>query len=55
MFIPPGTMSFAFTDAVNEAFEHLRVPLFYADMVKMNDRTASCMRETLTEMYTQDR
>ncbi|SJK98890.1 uncharacterized protein ARMOST_02165 [Armillaria ostoyae] len=55
VLIPAGTIALqpAFTDAVNEVFEHLRVPLFYADMVvKMSDRTALCMREILAGICT---
>ncbi|KAK0494451.1 hypothetical protein EDD18DRAFT_342783 [Armillaria luteobubalina] len=55
MLIPTGTMAFqlAFTDTVDDAFEHLRVPLFYMNMVvKLKDRTAVYMREQLSGMYT---
>ncbi len=41
VLIPVGTMTlqFAFADAVNDAFNRLRSPLFYSDMaVRMNDR-----------------
>ncbi|KAK0435669.1 hypothetical protein EV421DRAFT_1716549, partial [Armillaria borealis] len=58
VLIPAGTITLqpAFTDAVNEVFEHLRVPLFYADtVVKMNDRTASCMRARFTGICTWER
>ncbi|SJK98877.1 uncharacterized protein ARMOST_02151 [Armillaria ostoyae] len=54
VLIPAGTMALqlAFTDAVNKAFEHLRVPLFYVDMVvKMNDRTTVYTREKLAGVY----
>ncbi|KAK0464829.1 hypothetical protein IW261DRAFT_1523680 [Armillaria novae-zelandiae] len=46
VLIPAGTMTLqlAFTDAVNDAFNHLRLPLFYSDMVvKMNARTTAYM------------
>ncbi|KAK0457976.1 uncharacterized protein EV420DRAFT_404040 [Desarmillaria tabescens] len=55
VLIPAGTMALqlAFTDAVAEALEHLRVPLFYVNMVsKMNERTTACMREKLSGIYT---
>ncbi|KAK0220537.1 hypothetical protein IW262DRAFT_1436336 [Armillaria fumosa] len=55
VLIPAGTMALqlAFTDTVNDAFEHLRVPLFYTNMVvKLNDRTAVYMREKLAGIYT---
>ncbi|KAK0220534.1 hypothetical protein IW262DRAFT_1385234 [Armillaria fumosa] len=48
VLIPPGTMALqlAFTDTVEAAFEHLRLPLFYADFViKLNNRTAAPLRE----------
>ncbi|PBK91118.1 hypothetical protein ARMGADRAFT_1166664 [Armillaria gallica] len=41
VLIPTGTMTLqlAFADAINDAFNHLRLSLFYSDMaVKMNDR-----------------
>ncbi|KAK0193068.1 hypothetical protein F5146DRAFT_530513 [Armillaria mellea] len=46
VLIPAGTMALqlAFADAVNDAFNHLRLPVFYSDMVvKMNDRTTAYM------------
>ncbi len=48
VLIPPGTLALqlAFTDAVEAAFEHLRLPLFYADFAtKLNDGTAVPLRE----------
>ncbi|KAK0193041.1 hypothetical protein F5146DRAFT_1000135 [Armillaria mellea] len=47
VLIPTGTMAFqlAFADTVEAAFEHLRLPLFYADFAtKLNDRTAAPLR-----------
>ncbi|KAK0474258.1 hypothetical protein IW261DRAFT_1341839, partial [Armillaria novae-zelandiae] len=55
VLIPGGTIALqlAFTNAVNDAFDHLRVPLFYTDMaVKLNDRTAVYMREKLAGIST---
>ncbi|KAK0237554.1 hypothetical protein EDD85DRAFT_789711 [Armillaria nabsnona] len=41
------TLQLAFADAVNDAFNHLRSPLFYSDMaVKMNDRKTEVGSET---------
>ncbi|KAK0474250.1 hypothetical protein IW261DRAFT_1596030 [Armillaria novae-zelandiae] len=48
VLIPSETMvlQLAFTDAVEAAFEHLRLPLFYADFVtKMNNRSAAPLKE----------
>ncbi|KAK0193039.1 hypothetical protein F5146DRAFT_1000133 [Armillaria mellea] len=47
VLIPPGTLALqlAFTDTVEAAFEHLRLPLFYAGFItKLNDRSAVPMR-----------
>ncbi|SJK98883.1 uncharacterized protein ARMOST_02157 [Armillaria ostoyae] len=47
VLIPPGTLTLqlAFTDTVEAAFEHLRLPLFYADFAtKLNDGTAVPLR-----------
>ncbi|SJK98981.1 uncharacterized protein ARMOST_02262 [Armillaria ostoyae] len=53
VLIPAGTMTLqlAFADAVNDAFNHLRLPLFYSDMVvKMNGRTTVYMREKFSKL-----
>ncbi|SJK98973.1 uncharacterized protein ARMOST_02252 [Armillaria ostoyae] len=50
VLIPAGTMTLqlAFADEVNDAFNHLRSPLFYSDtVVKMNDRKTVYMRVKL--------
>ncbi|KAK0457949.1 uncharacterized protein EV420DRAFT_1545510 [Desarmillaria tabescens] len=50
VLLPTGTMTLqlAFADAVSDAFDHLRLPLFYSDLVvKTNARTAIYMRENL--------
>ncbi|KAK0193040.1 hypothetical protein F5146DRAFT_979659 [Armillaria mellea] len=48
VLIPSGTLALqlAFTDTVEAAFEHLRLPLFYAGFItRLNDRTAAPLRE----------
>ncbi|KAK0490053.1 hypothetical protein EDD18DRAFT_1358671 [Armillaria luteobubalina] len=53
VLIPAGTMTLqlAFADAVNDALNHLRLPIFYSDvMVRMNDRTIAYMIEKFSKL-----
>ncbi|KAK0203368.1 hypothetical protein DFS33DRAFT_1383626 [Desarmillaria ectypa] len=53
VLIPAGTMTLqlAFTDSVNNVFDHLKLPLFYSGVVvKMNDRTTAYVRKSFAQI-----